>query len=231
VFLALLFVFKFALTFKGVLEDKKSKGVEMTEEKRCKGYRDAIVLLWCMAAAVIIMSLIGGISFTDIGFRPISLNQNIWFTSITLALSGLLLVFSLYRIVAPLLNEKYREQMKKDMAGGASDIIPRTKKERRLFSLMSFSAGICEEIVYRGFAAFLLQAIFPDIPIFLIVLIPCVLFGIGHIVQGLQGVIATGVLGALWMCLFLVTGSLVLPMVLHILFDFSSTFLLPEERG
>ena len=230
VFLALVVIFKFVLTITSALDSKKSKGIAMTDEKRFKFYRNGIVGLWCIAIAVFFMSFIGNIGFADIGFRPISFSQNIWFTVITLILSGLLLIFCLYRIIAPFLIKNYREKIKKDIAGVEGDILPRTKKERRLFALVSFSAGTCEEIFYRGFVAFLLQAVFPGIPIFLIVLIPSVLFGIAHTYQGLQGVISTGIVGAFFMCVFLVTGgSLILPMVLHFLLDFSSTFLLSEE--
>ena len=77
---------------------------------------------------------------------------------------------------------------------------------------------------------FLLQTIFPGIPIYLIVLIPSVIFGIGHFYQGVHGVIVTGVVGAVFMGLFLVSGSLIPGMVLHFLSDVSSTFLLSEEQ-
>jgi len=233
VFLVFVFTMKFAISVIAALSEKKSKGVALTEAKRCKNYYQAIMILWGMAVAVFIMSLIGDISLADIGFRPISFNYSTWFTAITLVLSGIVLAYSLYQLIFSLASKKFREKKKADMSDGkgAADILPRTKKERRLFPLVGLSAGICEEIVYRGFVAVLLQAVFPGIPIFLVVLIPSVLFGIGHIAQGVGGIIATGVLGALWMCLFLVTDSLILPMIVHFIFDLSSTFLLPNEQA
>jgi membrane protease YdiL (CAAX protease family) len=67
-------------------------------------------------------------------------------------------------------------------------------------------------------------------PIFLIVLIQSILFGISHLYQGIQGIVMTAVAGALFMCLFLVTDSLILPMALHFFVDFSNTFSLSEKE-
>jgi membrane protease YdiL (CAAX protease family) len=233
VFLALLIIFKIVLSVLGALEEKKLKGVVITEKIRCKSYCQMLAILWGATFAVFIMSFIGNIGFADIGFRPINFNKNIWFTVIVLVLGGLVLVFSLYRIIFSLTSAKYREKIKKAFVDddGASVVVPRTKKEKRLFSLVSLTAGICEEIIYRGFVVFLFHVIFPDIPIALIIIIPSVLFGIGHLYQGLQGVISTGIIGALFMCLFLVTDSLILVMFLHFILDFSSTFLLSEDQA
>jgi len=232
-FLAALFVFKAVLSVIGFLNERKLKDTVITEKIRCKGYYQAMALLWGAVLTVFIMSFIGGISFADIGFRLISFNHNIWFTAVTLILSGLLLVFSLYRIIFSLFSEEYREKQRNYIANGegGTDVIPRTAREKRLFSFVALTAGVCEEIIYRGFAVFLLQAVFPSIPIVLIVLIPSVLFGLGHLYQGLSGVISTGIVGAVFMCLFIVTDSLVLAMILHFLIDFSSVFLLSEENN
>ena len=45
------------------------------------------------------------------------------------------------------------------------------------------------------------------------------LFGLAHWYQGRLGMLATGVLGAVLTQLYLTTGSLLLPMVLHVLID------------
>jgi membrane protease YdiL (CAAX protease family) len=231
VFLVLLVLIKLA-PIAVELKEKKNhkKDVIVTEKMQCKYYAQQVTFLWSGVLAVFIMSLIGNINFYDIGFRPISFSYNIWFTIIILALSGLLLAYSLHNLILSLTSAKFQEEMKKHK-DGAGGILPRSKKERLWFSLSSFSAGICEEILYRGFMVFLLQSVFPGIPLYLIILIPAVLFGIGHVNQGLSGVIATGILGTIFMCLFLVSGSLILPMLLHFLFDFSSTFLLSEKRS
>jgi membrane protease YdiL (CAAX protease family) len=233
VFLAILFAFKAVLSVMGASDEKKLKGVVITEKIRCRRYYKILSFLWGGALLVFIMSFIRDISLEEIGFTPVRFNQNTWFTVITLVLSGLLLAFSLWRFVSSLASVEYREKQREIFADGTSggNIFPRSNKEKKLWFALSFTAGTCEELIFRGFAAFLLQVIFPCIPIFLIVLIPSVIFGIAHLYQGLSGVISTGIAGAIFMCLFLVTGSLIPVMILHFLIDFSSVFLLSEEKS
>lgn len=236
VFLAILLIFTQIPTVDALIEKKKhkEKDVIITEKMRLKGHWQSIAYLWGGVLAVFIMCLIGGISPQDIGLRLLDFQYNIWITVITLVLCGLACIFLLYQTIVPLISAKQREAARKQLAddkrAGAIKVLPRTKKEKWSFSFVAFSAGTCEEILYRGFMAFLLQAVFPGIPLYLIVLIPSVLFGIGHFYQGVQGVMLTGVAGAILMCVFLVSGSLIPGMVLHFLGDFSSTFLLSEEQ-
>jgi len=234
VFLVILFVFALIPTVDALIERKKPEPEDndavITEKMRCKGHLQSIAFLWGGVLAVFVMCLIGGINPKDIGLRLFNFQYNIWITAIALVLCGLACAFLLYQTILPLVSQKQREEAKKQLAddkrAGAVKALPRTKKEKLSFSLLAFSAGTCEEILYRGFMAFLLQAVFPGIPIYLVVLIPSVIFGIGHFYQGAQGVIMTGTAGAVLMCLFLVSGSLIPGMALHFLGDFSSTFLL-----
>jgi membrane protease YdiL (CAAX protease family) len=213
------------------LSEKKDRDVVITEKIKCRGYCQSIALLWGLASVVFMLCFIGKISLEDIGLRRISFNYNIWFTVTILILSGLALAFLLRQSILLLTSAKAREDAKKQIVAGegVGQVLPRTKKEKWLFTLMSFSAGTCEEIIFRGFLVFLLQTVFPGLPIYLIVLIQIVIFGFFHLYQGLQGVVKTGITGAFLMCLVLVTDSLILAMLLHFLIDFSSAFILSEE--
>jgi len=139
--------------------------------------------------------------------------------------------YFVYELIASLVSNESREQNLDNDHGEMAAMLPRTKKEKWLFSLRTLSSAICEEILFRGFLLFLLQSIFPDIPLYLIILIACVIFGASHLYQGLQGVISTGLMALLFICLFLVTNSLILVMLLHFATDFSATFVLSEEQG
>jgi membrane protease YdiL (CAAX protease family) len=196
---------------------------------KCGTYYQILGGLWGATLVVLIVCFIAGISFEDIGFRSISFNYGFWFTTVTLVLSGLLLAYGLRQMISSLVSAKFREAVEKQMEDSAANaILPRSKKEKRIFVFLSFSAGVCEEIIYRGFLFFALYAMFPDISIFLVVLISGILFGISHLYQGLAAIIS-GVIGALLMCLFLVTDSLILVILLHFLYDLTFTFLLSEK--
>ena len=231
VFLWLVILLYIILSAVGVFEAKKIKGIVVTEQMRCKRYYMTITLLWSAALAILIMCFIGGISLEDIGLRRISFNYNIWFTAITLIVSGSAAALFLYKLFCSLVSEEYRKKMEKQVeeAEGVSDLLPRTKKEKGTWFIISFTAATCEEIIYRGFPVFLLQVVFPGIPVYLIIIIPSILFGAGHFYQGIKGFLGTAAIGALFTSLFLVTNSLFIVMLLHFIIDFSSTFIFSEK--
>jgi len=214
-----------------VFRKRKYNDAIVTEKIRCKKYLLAISHLWGLLIPIFIMCFIGGISLADIGFRPISFHYNIWFTIVTLTLSGVAFAYFIYELITSIVGKKSREQdIDNDHDKMMASMLPRTKKEKWLFSFRTLSAAICEEILFRGFLLFLLQSVFPDMPIYLIIVIACMIFGIAHIYQGLQAVISIGLLSVLFMCLYLVTDSLILAMLLHFATDFSATFILSEEQ-
>ena len=204
----------------------------VTEKIKLGTYYYLICGLWGGTSIVLIICLIARLNFDVIGIKQLNFNYGFWFTSITLILCGLLFFSGLYQLISSLLSKKYKEAAEKQYGNHIvlSGILPRTKKEKWLFVLLSLSAGICEEIIFRGFLLYLLQAIFPNIPLFLITLITCTLFGISHFYQRLQGIIVSMIFGVLFMSLYIVTGSLILPIFLHFFQDFSSTFTLSEKQ-
>lgn len=111
-----------------------------------------------------------------------------------------------------------RAQLRQGMSG-PMHMLPRTARERSLWIPLSLTAGLCEELLYRGFLPAYLVYIFPGVPLWLAIVIAAVLFGIGHIYQKLPGVLGTGVMGLAFGFLYYFTGSLFLPMIVHALFD------------
>ena len=97
--------------------------------------------------------------------------------------------------------------------------------------MLSLSAGVTEEITYRGLLLLTLAVVLPsDAPTALLVTVAAVSFGLAHWYQGWTGIVSTGIFGALMAGLFLVTGSLLLPMVLHTLVDLRALMLpVPAE--
>jgi len=217
------------ISIRAVRETKRMLNVPVTEKTKVDGYIKSMILNWSGVLAVLVMCLLADISFEDVGFRQISFEYNIWFSAITLIICGLFFAFLLYQIICYFVSEKYREETKEKCANSLGDSLPRSKKEKTAWFGLSLSDGICEEIVLRGFLYFLLQAIFPNISIILVVVIASALFGIWHMDQGLQGSIRTAIYGALFGCLFLVTGSLIPGILLHFFCNYSSAFLLSEE--
>ena len=109
-------------------------------------------------------------------------------------------------------------------------LLPRTAEERRLFTVVGLTAGICEEWLYRGFLLAVVAAVAGDlpVPVPVLVLVAAAAFGLAHAYQGRAGILLTGVLGGVMAALYLGTGSLLLPVLLHAAIDLR--FLLVPTR-
>jgi uncharacterized protein len=100
--------------------------------------------------------------------------------------------------------------------GGAGVLLPRTAGERLGFVLVSLTAGICEEVLYRGFVTWYCAAWTG-----LIVAVPlsAVLFGIAHVYQGVRQVPRTALMGLGLAGVVIAGGSLWPAVVLHAVID------------
>lgn len=98
-------------------------------------------------------------------------------------------------------------------------MLPRTPSERWGWAALSVTAGVTEEVVWRGFGLTLLFALLPGVHPAVPIVLSAAAFGWAHWYQGLTGVVATGLLGGILALLFWVSGSLLLPIVLHALLD------------
>lgn len=99
-----------------------------------------------------------------------------------------------------------------------SALIPVTTAERLWWVAVALSAGICEEVVFRGW---LLAALHGQAGVNGTALIAtaAVLFGLAHAYQGVTGMLLTALAGALFCGLYVATGSLLVPILLHCLVD------------
>jgi hypothetical protein len=98
-------------------------------------------------------------------------------------------------------------------------LLPRTRGERRLFTVVGLTAGICEEWLYRGFFLAVVSALLGAPPTPILVLVAAAAFGLAHAYQGVAGIVTTAILGGVLAALYLDTGSLLVPVVLHVVID------------
>lgn len=105
-------------------------------------------------------------------------------------------------------------------------MLPRTGRGRWGWAALSLSAGVTEEITYRGLLILTLAVALPSqTPTVVIVVLAAVVFGAAHWYQGRAGMLATGFAGAALTVLYLGTGSLLVPMILHTLIDLRALLL------
>ena len=111
-----------------------------------------------------------------------------------------------------------RARMRRALAY-ADPLLPHTQAERRLFVVVSVTAGVCEEILYRGFLAWYLSAWMGPVAA---VVLASLLFGAGHVYLGLSQVPKTAFIGLIFGVVVALTGSLFPAMLLHGAVDWNS---------
>lgn len=178
-------------------------------------FRRLLLLEWVLAAlCVAVVLLAPRVSLGAVGLRlpegPVAIS-----ISVLAVLAALLLLAGTARTAV-------RTRPGTELPAGSESVLamlPRTDVERRLFALVSLTAGICEELVFRGFLIALAAAVVPAAPVWVCMLVAAVVFGLAHAYQGAAGVTSTLLIGVLLGTLYLVTGSLLAPMLVHTLVD------------
>jgi membrane protease YdiL (CAAX protease family) len=107
----------------------------------------------------------------------------------------------------------------KEQIGELSNLAPQTPREDRLFDIVSITAGVCEEILYRGLLLATLVSLVGTWPA---VAITSLIFGLGHAYQGISGIAKTGLVGLVLAWLTVSSGSLFIAIVLHAVVDLTS---------
>lgn len=95
-------------------------------------------------------------------------------------------------------------------------MLPHDSRELRLWNALAFTAGVCEEVLYRGYL-FAYAAVWLPLPWALVV--SSVVFGFGHLYQGARGVLSTTGVGLMFGLIYVWSGSLYLSMLAHAVID------------
>jgi membrane protease YdiL (CAAX protease family) len=198
-------------------------------------YRRLLVLEWGLA----LLALVIWLSAPGVGAAQVGLGlPRQWPGPVTGLVVVLVLVFVLVStralrggvlLEAPAAVRRAGEGRHSEPPGQATlDLLPRTAGERRLFTLVGITAGVCEEWLYRGFFLAVVAALSGGPPTWVLVLVAAGAFGLAHAYQGRAGVVTTALLGGVMAGLYLQTGSLLLPVLLHAAIDLR--FLLVPSR-
>lgn len=97
-----------------------------------------------------------------------------------------------------------------------ADMVPTNSREQRAFDRLSVTAGVCEEILYRGLALAILSEAIGTWPA---VFVTSALFGLAHIYQGPFGFVKTAAVGLAFALLTVFSGSLFTAIIVHIIMD------------
>ena len=175
-------------------------------------YVGTIVFEWALCAIVVAAWLLASRPLAVLGFALPPGWRTIAGAAVTAA--GLAFLLFQWRAVGRLdagALDKLRAQVV-----SVAEMMPRTEREHRWFRAVALTAGIVEEVVYRGYLIAYLAA-FLGTPAATVT--AAVAFGLAHAYQGRAGIVKTGVAGLIAAVLYVTTGSLLWPIVLHAAVD------------
>jgi membrane protease YdiL (CAAX protease family) len=164
------------------------------------------------------------ISWLDAGSRGAAVMEGIT--------AGMLIAIMLPAILA-LWSQKIRAKAGK-AAKRLAFLLPSSLRERRWWWLVCITAGICEEVVYRGFLLHYFHMLPFHLSLTWAIVASSVIFGIGHLYQGVAGGVQTAVIGFVFAAMYVMTGSLLIPIVVHAVMDLRVLAMLPvgfESEG
>ena len=181
-------------------------------------YLSSMVMIWAIGGAALWAGLVSGFSLPELGVvAPEPIGGLAWAGGVTLLALAVLAAGRLGgRTETPMLER----------------LLPRTAAERGVFALLSLSAGIGEELAFRGFLIPAIEVASGSRAV--AVVVSSLAFGTLHSYQGARGVLRASVLGALMAVPLLATGSIYPSMAAHALYDLVAGLLLADwllDRG
>lgn len=203
--------------------------VKTDSNARIKYYNNAIIGLWIPTIIILLLIGLTELSFKEIGLTIPTINTEPlgkWVTYLGLVIGLLYLLFVLYYIIGFHFSDKIKRELsikKKEEweQSVIAPLLPVSEKEKKRWNYVSLTAGLTEEVIYRGFTVFALAYLFPNFSIWAIILLSSILFGLAHTYQGfLMGFSRTTIFAILFCIIFISMGSVIPLMILHFLVDY-----------
>ena len=220
----LLFLFLLVVAPIWDLYDTRRLKRNPSSEQKIRYYKTLCTWLWIASALAVVA----------IGFRPLFtispspgeiswLLLHPWVRYLVEALIAIVVIISVVLPVGTVIWKKLTKRPRKyssaDALKSLSYFFPATWTERRWWVFVCITAGVCEETLFRGSMLRYLHVIPWTLNLTLALLISSVIFGFNHLYEGAGGVAGTGIVGFLFGLLFLLTGNLLLPIILHGVID------------
>lgn len=183
-----------------------------TRESRARLYRGIHVFEWSALAVLMTTWVLLERPFAALGFRGGFGTGFLVAAAIVVAMCVYLLVAR--RAVRRMSQAERQEQI--DALGDLVHFLPQSKHDYRRFVGVSLTAGVVEEVVYRGF---LFWYLLPVLPMWAVIVVSALLFALGHSYQGVGGMLRVFAIGVAAGVLYALAGSIWLLIVAHALLD------------
>jgi membrane protease YdiL (CAAX protease family) len=183
-------------------------------------YAVTIAFQWVLVGVVAWRSLARGLTVQELG-----LGSQSWVRIVAAGLFGAIFIGGLQWLNLRRIG-KMEGEAPELLRKLANRLLPVNLLEYLVYSALAITAGVCEEFVYRGFAISAFSKV--GLPLWLVVIISSILFGLAHAYQGRAGILSTGIFGVLLAIGRLGFGSLVPVMMWHAGLDLAAGIAAPK---
>jgi membrane protease YdiL (CAAX protease family) len=189
---------------------KETRGV-FSRRAKLTLYFKTICWQWSLVAAMLLVARRHGLSAGEVGERL----GDVRLTSAVTA--GLLAIVAVVYLIMRWLLGRARPKAAAAAGDGMRQLVPASGPEMAVFVFLSLTAGICEELLYRGWLVNILRVATGSV--WAAVGVSSAMFGLGHAYQGAKGMLRTTFVGLQLALLFVYVNSLIPGQVLHAAVD------------
>ena len=190
---------------------------------RLKLYAWNILAEWSLVVGCVWVVRANGLGLSDIGERLGSPSRTLLASGLLLALVAAVVIASKTRSRKP-----SAEQVSKAV-DHVRRLLPVNSTERTVWIAVALTAGLCEELLYRGWLLNLIGNALGSVWVGL--LVSSIVFGLAHAYQGRNGIIGASVLGVVFGAVFVLSGTLILGQILHTAIDLNNGLALGRMAG
>jgi uncharacterized protein len=190
---------------------------------RMRYYVRTFVWLWvaagvaCWSCGISSLTTVGGL-----GIHAGWLERRAWgWRTLAVALAVIVAVQLVLPVIQVLIKYRDREFLELAQLKPLRFFLPAVPVERRWFAALCVTAGVCEELLFRGFLLRYLHRAPLHLGLGWAILLAAVVFGTHHFYQGVKGFFSTTLGGLIFTGILLLTGSLSAGMVYHAAADMS----------
>ena len=184
-----------------------------------------ILAAWTLTAAAIALTFRHHLTLSEFG-------QNFGSYPRTVIVCAILVVviLALY-----LVNKLQKRKASPEKLAHATErirkLLPKSAAERRMWIVVSITAGFCEEFLYRGWLLHVSAAACHSVWIGLA--LSSLFFGLAHVYQGRSAIVSTGVLGVVFGVIYIASRTLLPSQIVHTFLDITNglAFARIPQRG
>lgn len=178
---------------------------------RTRLFRGALFQPWLLVALGAVSWMLQDRSWTEFGFT-VPEGWRLW---VSIAIVASVAAYHGWGIASVARSAETRANLR-EQAANYSAVLPHSRRDLVLFSGVSVTAGFTEEFLFRGYC---IVALAPWLGWWGAAALSTLCFAVGHAYQGAGGILRTGIVGALYVILVALSGSLWPAIALHAVID------------